>query len=294
MTAGLYTARAHLNTVLLEDGVPSGQASVAESIENYPGFPDGVSGQELIEKFVRQARRFDLEIRQGTRAEKVESLYERKLITSGDKKFSTSALIIASGAQWNKLGIPGEEKFANKGVSYCATCDGAFFENMNVAVIGGGDTAIEDALYLSKIVSEVFVIHRRDKLRAQKILQERAVNNPKIKFLWNTVPKEIKGRELVETLILEDIRDLIKKELPVSAVFIAVGQRPNSDCIRGLVEMDETGYIITDNNCETSVPGIFAAGDVRKKDLRQISTAVGDGAVAAFGSERYLEEMKMA
>lgn len=293
LTAGLYAARAHLKTILLEATVPSGQTSMAESIENYPGFPAGISGQELIERFTQQAKRFNLEIRQYTKAEKIEIAEGRKIVTSGDNKFSASALIIASGAKFNKLGIPGEEEFSNKGVSYCATCDGAFFEDLNVAVIGGGDTAIEDALYLSKIVSEVIVIHRRDKLRAQKILQERALHNPKIKFAWNKVPKEIKGGELVEMLILEDTKDAMEEELQVSAVFIAVGQRPNSDCIRGLVEVDDTGYIITNNNCSTSVPGIFAAGDVRKKTLRQISTAVGDGAAAAFEAEGYIEAQKI-
>jgi thioredoxin reductase (NADPH) len=293
LTAGLYARRAHLETILLEATVPSGQTSMAGSIENYPGFPAGISGQELIALFAQQAKRFDLEIRQYTRAEKIEMANGKKIVMSGDNKFSASALIIASGAKYNRLGIPGEEKFANKGVSYCATCDGTLFEDLHVAVIGGGDTAIEEALYLSNIAAEVVVIHRRDRLRAQKTLQERAFHNPKIKFVWNRVPKEIKGGELVETLILENVKEPMEEELPVSAVFIAVGQRPNADYIQGLAEVDDAGYIITDHNCSTSVPGVFAAGDVRKKTLRQISTAVGDGAVAAFEAERYIEAQKV-
>jgi thioredoxin reductase (NADPH) len=266
---------------------------MADSIENYPGFPEGISGQELIKRFAQQATKFNLEISHYTGVKKVELAGGKKVAMAGEIKYSTSALIIAGGAQWSKLGILGEEEFANRGVSYCATCDGAFFEDQDVAVVGGGDTAVEDALYLAKIASNVFVIHRRDKLRAQKILQERAFNNTKIKFVWNSVPKEIKGEGSIDTLVLENVNDSERKELPVSAVFIAAGQRPNSDYVRGLVDMDQAGYIITDHNCATSVPGIFAAGDVRKKDLRQIATAVGDGAVAACGVERYLEEVKM-
>jgi thioredoxin reductase (NADPH) len=290
LTAGLYASRAHLKTALVESLIPSGQAAMAESIENYPGFPDGISGQELIERFTQQAAKFGLEILQYTKVDKVELADERKLIIAGDKSLSTSALVIASGAKWNKLGIPGEEEFANRGVSYCATCDGSFFEDKDVAVVGGGDTAIADALYLAKMVNKVFVIHRRDALRAQKILQERAFHNPKIIFLWNTVPREIKGNGMVESVILENVKTTEMRELLVAGVFMAVGQKPNVDFAYGLIETDDEGYIVTDQNCATSMPGIFAAGDVRRKGLRQISTAVGDGAVAAFAAEQYLEE----
>ncbi|MFA4835237.1 MAG: thioredoxin-disulfide reductase [Dehalococcoidia bacterium] len=289
LTAGLYTARAHLHTVLLEAKIPSGQMAMAETIENYPGFPDGIPGVELVDRFTKQAMRFGLQILQYTNVEGVELRDGRKIVTARERKFSAAALIVASGVRWNKLGVPGEVQLANRGVSYCATCDGAFFEDLDVAVIGGGDTAVEDALYLAKIARKVFLIHRRDQLRAQKILQNRALKNHKIETLWSTVLREIRGEDLVESVVLENLKDSSTQELGVSGVFIAVGQRPNVNYLRGLVDMDKAGYIVTDENCATSVPGIFAPGDVRKKALRQISTAVGDGALAAFGAERYIE-----
>jgi thioredoxin reductase (NADPH) len=289
LTAGLYASRAHLKTVLLESMIPSGQAYMAERIDNYPGFPDGIAGRELIERFTRQATRFGLEIQQFTSVDKVEATGEKKVVHSGEKRFSASALIIATGAQWQKLGIPGEEEFIGKGISYCATCDGAFFKDQEVAVVGGGDTALEDALYLSRLARKVYVIHRRDQLRAQKILQRKALEEPKIEFVWHTVVKEIKGEGVVKTILLENLKDAKQKELAVSGAFIAVGQRPNTDLVCGVIELDDMGYIITDQNCATSAAGIFAAGDVRKKGLRQISTAVGDGALAAAAAERYIE-----
>lgn len=289
LTAGLYASRAHLKTILLESMIPSGQAYMAERIENYPGFPDGISGRELIERFTQQATRFGLDIQQFTTVDKVELAREKRTVTAGDKKLSASALIIATGAQWNKLGVVGEEEFTGKGISYCATCDGAFFKDQEVAVVGGGDTALEDALYLSRLARKVYVIHRRAQLRAQKILQRKALGEPKIEFIWDTVVTEITGEDAVKTLLLENVKDAKQKELAVSGVFIAVGQRPNTDFVRDVVELDDKDYVITDQDCATSVTGIFAAGDVRKKGLRQISTAVGDGALAAAAAERYIE-----
>ena len=289
LTAGLYASRAHLKTILLEAMIPSGQAYMTERIENYPGFPDGISGRELIERFAKQATKFGLEIQQFTKVDSVALDGGKKVVTAGEKKFSASALIIATGAQANKVGIPGEEEFTGKGVSYCATCDGAFFKDQNVAVVGGGDTALEDALYLSRLARKVFVIHRRDQLRAQKVLQDRAMNNDTIEIIWNTVPKAITGEGTEKIFLLENVKDATKRELAVSGVFIAVGQSPNTDFVRGVVELDNKGYIITDHDCATSVPGIFAAGDVRQKGLRQISTAVGDGALAVAAVEKYIE-----
>jgi thioredoxin reductase (NADPH) len=289
LTAGLYASRAQLKTVLLESMIPSGQAYMTERIENYPGFPDGIAGRELIERFTRQATRFGLEIQQFTAVDRVELAGEKRVVRAGEKRFSASALIIATGAQWKKLGVPGEEELIGRGVSYCATCDGAFFKDQEVAVVGGGDTALEDALYLSRLARKVYVIHRRDQLRAQKILQQKASQEPAIEFVWNTVVKEIKGQGVVKNILLEDRKDAKQKELSVSGVFIAVGQRPNADLCRGVVELDENGYIITDQNCATSIAGIFAAGDVRQKGCRQISTAVGDGAMAAAAAERYIQ-----
>lgn len=290
LTAGIYASRGHLKTILLESMIPSGQAYMAEKIENYPGFPDGVSGRELIERFTQQASRFGLDIQQFTAVDKVEVTSEKRTVSAGDKKFSAPALIIATGAKWNQLGIPGEEEFSGKGISYCATCDGAFFKDQEVAVVGGGDTAIEDALYLSRLTRKVYVIHRRDQLRAQKILQRKALEEPTIEFIWDTVVREIRGEDTVKTLLLENVKDATQTEVAVNGVFIAVGQRPNTDFVQGLIELDDKGYIITDQNCATTVAGIFAAGDVRQKSLRQISTAVGDGALAASTAERYIEE----
>jgi thioredoxin reductase (NADPH) len=288
LTAGLNASRAHLKTILLEAMIPSGQAYMAERIENYPGFPDGISGRELIERFVQQATAFGLEIHQFNKVETVEVAERALVVSAGGEKISAVALIIASGAQANTLGIPGEHVFAGKGISYCATCDGAFFKDQEVAVAGGGDTALEDALYLSRLARKVYVIHRRDQLRAQKILQERALQNPTIEIIWDTVIKEIKGEGVVKTITIENGKDGTKRDLSVNGVFIAVGQRPNTDFVQGIVTLDSQGYIITDDDGATSVAGIFAAGDVRKKGLRQITTAVGDGALAAAAAERYI------
>jgi thioredoxin reductase (NADPH) len=288
LTAGLYASRAHLKTVLLEAMIPSGQAYMAERIENYPGFPDGISGRELIERFVQQATAFGLEIRQFNKVETVEVAGRAITVSAGGEKISAAALIIASGAQANTLGIPGERTFVGKGISYCATCDGAFFKDQEVAVVGGGDTALEDALYLSRLARKVYVIHRRDQLRAQKILQARVLQNPTIEIIWDTVIKEIKGAEVVKTITVENSKDGTKRDLSVNGVFIAVGQRPNTDFVQGIVTLDGQGYIITDDDGATSVAGIFAAGDVKKKGLRQITTAVGDGALAAAAAERYI------
>jgi thioredoxin reductase (NADPH) len=289
LTAGLYASRAHLKAILLEAMIPSGQAYLAERIENYPGFPEGISGRELIERFVQQATVFGLEILQFTAVDKVTLEKEKKVITAGERRFSASALIIASGAQANKVGIPGEEEFTGKGTSYCATCDGAFFKEQEVAVVGGGDTALEDALYLSRLCRKVYVIHRRDQLRAQKVLQNRVLKNPTIEMIWDTVPKEITGEGVVKGIIIENLKNAARRELVVNGVFIAIGQRPNTAFVRGVVALDDMGYIITDHDGATSAAGIFAAGDVRKKGLRQITTAVGDGALAAAAAERYIE-----
>jgi len=289
LTAGIYASRAHLKTILLESMIPSGQAYMAEKIENYPGFPDGISGRELIERFTQQASRFGLDIQRFTAVDKVEVTKDTRTVIAGDKKFSAPALIITSGAKYHTLGISGEEEFSGKGISYCATCDGAFFKDQDVTVVGGGDAALEDVLYLSRLTRKVYVIHRRDQLRAQKILQRKALEEPTIEFIWDTVVREITGGDAVKTLLLENGRDSKQKELAVSGVFIAVGQSPNTDFVRDVVELDDKGYIITDQDCATAEAGIFAAGDVRQKGLRQISTAVGDGALAVAAVERYIE-----
>ncbi len=288
LTAGLYAARARLNVLLVERTAVGGQVLLTHWIENYPGFPEGISGFELIEKMKEQAVKFGLEIetKEISDIKKENNLFYLK---SGDEELKAKAVIIATGAQSNKLGVEGEEKFTGRGVSYCATCDGPFFRDQEVAVVGGGDSAIEEAIFLTKFAKKVYVIHRRDALRATKILQERAFNNPKIEIIWDTVVDEIQGEEKVKNLKLRNVKDNSVKDLAVGGTFIFVGIKPNTEFLKDTLEMDPAGFIITDEYMETSLPGVFAAGDVRKKRLRQVSTSVGDGALAAFSVQIYLE-----
>ena len=289
MTAGLYTTRSRLNTLLIELSLFGGQMTTTELVENYPGFPDGINGSDLSQLMEKQAKRFGLEtIHQEVLEVKLEG--GQKIVRTNESNYCTEALIISSGTEYRKLGIPGEEAFIGKGVSFCATCDGAFFRDSRVVVVGGGDSALTEALFLTKFASEVTIIHRRDALRATKIYQERTSANPKIKFLWNSVIQEIKGGKVVQSILVKNIKTNKVEELQTEGVFLFVGILPKTQFLKGLVQMDEGGYILTNEKCETSVKGIFAAGDCRKKLLRQITTAVGDGATAAFAAEKYLEE----
>lgn len=290
LTAGLYAARAKLRALLLENMVPGGQTASTSMVENYPGFPDGISGLDLAQAMERQAKRFGLEIING----EVEQLASRGHlweVKQEGKKFIAKALIVATGLKPVKLGIPGEEKLKGRGVSYCATCDGPFFRGQDIGVIGGGDSAVDEALYLTRFARVVYLIHRRNALRAEKILQERAFQNEKIKILWNTVVTEVLGETGVEELKLKNLNTQEKQALKVSGVFFYVGLKPNTEFLKGVVSLDEQGYVITDASMATSAPGIYAAGDVRQKLLRQVSTAVGDGATAAFAVERYVESL---
>lgn len=287
LTAALYGARGGLDTVVLEMGAPGGQAGLTDRIENYPGFPEGINGMELAMKFAEQARRFGARIEMTT-VQGVELNGEIKKAFTGSGEFTARAVIIASGAHPRPLGVPGEEEFRGRGVSYCATCDGAFFRDKKVAVVGGGDSAVEEALFLTRFASQVTIIHRRDALRATKVLQERARDNPKISFCWNTVVTRIKGEEKVGSLELKDVNSGATREEAFDGVFIFIGLEPNTGFLKGTLTLDSQGYIVTRENLATSIPGVFAAGDVRAKDFRQVSTAVGDGAVAAMAAERYL------
>ncbi len=289
LTAGLYTSRARLRTLLIELGVFGGQICTTEIIENYPGFPNGISGSELGQLMEEQAKKFGLETVQEEAIE-VKIAGDRKVIKTHESEYFADAVIISTGTEYRKLGVPGEEEFIGKGVSFCATCDGAFFTDSSIVVVGGGDSALTEALFLTKFAKEVTIIHRRDALRATKIYQERAFANPKIKFLWNSVVQEIRGDKMVRSILVRNVKNNEVKELPVEGVFLFVGIAPRTQFLKGLVEMDEGGYILTNENGETNVKGIFAAGDCRKKLLRQISTAVGDGATAAFAVEKFLEE----
>ncbi|RLB86627.1 MAG: thioredoxin-disulfide reductase [Deltaproteobacteria bacterium] len=291
LTAGMYAARARLNVVLFERMAPGGQVLLTDIIENYPGFPDGISGFELMDRMRKQAEKFGLTI-ENREVLSFKFDHELKTVVTDKGEEQAQAVILASGANPRKLGIPGEELLTGKGVSYCATCDGPFYRDLEVAVIGGGDTAVEEALFLTKFATRVYLIHRRDQLRATKILQERVMENDKVKIIWNTVPLEILGDKAVEAIELKNVKTSEQSTLKIQGVFIFIGYEPNTQALQGLIELDELGFIKTNAIMETSVPGVFAAGDIRSKNLRQISTAVGEGATAAFSAEKYLENSK--
>jgi len=290
LTAGLYNARARLNVLLLERLAPGGQVLTTDSVENYPGFPDGISGFELMDRMKVQAEKFGLKI-QSDEGTKLELAADRKVVVTPGGSLETKAIILCCGATWRKLGIKGEDQLMGKGVSFCATCDGPFYRNQEVAVIGGGDTAVEEAIFLTRFVSKVHLVHRRDRLRAAKVLQERAMSHEKIEFIWDSVPVKILGDKGVEGIELKNVKTqgVIRKN--VQGVFVFIGTLPNTDIVKGLIRLDENGFVVTDDHMQTSVPGVFAAGDIRSKLFRQISTAVGEGATASFAVEKYLENL---
>ncbi len=289
LTAGLYASRARLTTLLLEKSALGGQVIKTERIENYPGFVSSISGFELIHNLEEQAKGFGLTITSAA-AESITPINGRLIqVASSEGEFRTRSLIIATGSEPRLLGAAGEERLTGRGVSYCATCDGAFFREKEVAVVGGGDAAIEEALFLSRLARKVHIIHRRDQLRAVQILQERARAEGKISFVWNTVVEEILGDARVSGLRLKNLKDGTASTLTVDGVFIYVGLRPNTGWLAGLMPLTDDGLIVTNDLMETTLPGVFAAGDVRKKLLRQITTAVGDGATAAFAAEKYVQ-----
>lgn len=288
LAAGLYAARAKLAVILLEKMMPGGQAFSTEHIENYPGFPEGVAGPELTSKMEEQAKRFGLEIVSAEVQDLIPGDKEHQIITASEK-YTARAVIIASGAEPSKLQVPGESEFHGRGVSYCATCDGAFYRDREVVVIGGGDAAVEEAIYLTKFAKKVSIVHRRDSFRATRVLQERAFSNEKINVIWNTQLQGIYGKDTVEYVTLQNKTNGETTDLPTNGVFMYVGTKPANEYLKGLVKVDERGYIITDENMATNVPGIFAAGDVRKKLLRQVITAVADGAIAAVAAEKIID-----
>lgn len=290
LTAALYTARGGLKTLILEKSMPGGQAALTDTIENYPGFPEGISGPELMQKFMEQATKVGAEFKTEA-ATAVDLSGKVKTITTANGEFKGKSVIVATGAQARKLEVPGEDRFTGRGVSYCATCDGAFFRDKRVAVVGGGDSAVEEAIFLTKFASEVLLIHRRDQLRAATILQKRAEKNEKIKFVFDTVVEEIEGDQGVTGLKLTNVKTGEAYTEELQGVFIFVGTVPNTEFLKGEIELDTIGYIPTRSHLKTSVPGVFAAGDVREKFLRQVSTAVGDGADAAMAVEHYLAEL---
>ena len=295
LTAGLYACRARMKTLLVEKGLCGGQILTADTIENFPGFPDGIKGPELAEWMTKQAERFGIEIKTA----EVNSVNPQKgergnfrLDLDENNKIEALSLVIATGAKWNLLNIPGEKELAGRGVSYCATCDGPLFRNKDVVVVGGGDTAVEDALFLTKFADKVTVVHRRDRLRAARILQERALANKKIELCLKSVAAEVVGKNKVEGLKIKDVFTDKERVIKADGVFVLIGMTPNSDIVKGLVKLCPKGYVITDDEMRTSAEGIFACGDVRLKLLRQVVTAAGDGAIAATSAEQYVERLK--
>ncbi len=289
LSAGIYAARGGLKTVIFEGKIFGGQIVTSYEVENYPGFSKGISGMDLIDNFMKQAEKFDVETNyDGVTCINDEIECKSVNLTNGNC-VKTKTIIIASGASANKLGCPGEKKFSGKGVSYCATCDGAFFKNKVVAVIGGGDSAIEEALYLSNLAKKVYIIHRRDQLRATKILDKRAKENKSIEFILDTVVKEIQGDKLVNGLLVENVKTKKKDRIDVDGVFIYVGLTPNTEFVKDLIKLDENGCILTNEEMETNIEGVYAAGDVRSKSLKQVVTAASDGAIAANNAQKYIE-----
>lgn len=291
LTAGIYGARSGLATVILERMAPGGQAATTFRIDNYPGFPDGIEGPALTMAMEEQARRFGAEITmsdvysvvQGTEAGKAAFT----LHTSGGQ-VRARAVVVAAGTRERPLGVPGEKELRGRGVSYCATCDGAFFRDKRIIVVGGGDSAITESIFLSRIASRVTVVHRRDSLRANKHLQDMAMSDQKIGFVWDSVVTAITGKDKVESVTVRNVKSGKESSLEADGVFVYIGFLPNTAFLKGTLDLDSAGYIIVDNMLRTSVPGIFAAGDSRVKELRQVVTAAADGAVAAVSAERYL------
>jgi len=289
LSAGIYAARNKLNTLLIEKALMGGLAAYAEVIENYPGFPDGIGGMELGDLMLKQAQKFGLK----TLTAEVSGLEIRgsqKIVKTSEGDLMAKAVIVALGSDRINMDVPGEKEFVGRGVSYCATCDAAFFRDQPVAVVGGGNSAISEALHLAKFASRVNVIHRRDKWRATPVFVDKAQSEPKINFILNTTVDAIEGQDKVEDLKLNNVLTGQKSTLPVSGVFVSIGQRPNTNFVKGLLPLDSNGYIITNEKMETAIPGVLAAGDIRSNSIRQTISAAGDGAVAAIYADRYIGE----
>ncbi|MBF4501235.1 thioredoxin-disulfide reductase [Savagea sp. SN6] len=291
MTAAVYASRANLSTVMIERGMPGGQMATTDAIENYPAF-ESILGPELSTKMFEHAQKFGAKYEYGD-VDKVVDHGDLKEVIVGEKSYKAYAVIVATGAEYRKLGSPGEEELTGRGVSYCAVCDGAFFQGREIVVIGGGDSAVEEGMYLTRFADKVTIIHRRDELRAQKIIQDRAFANEKIEFLWNKQVKSVNEKDgKIGSVTLIDTQDGSESEFDTEGMFVYVGMDPLTDAVKDLGITNENGYILTNEDMETAVPGIFAAGDVREKMLRQIVTATGDGSIAAQAVQKYIEDLK--
>jgi thioredoxin reductase (NADPH) len=289
LTAALYTSRAKLSTLLLEKLTPGGQIALTDLVENYPGFPEGVTGTEISQRMEEQAKRYGTEVvyDEVTGIEKKDGRF--LVHRNGGEVLETRSVIVASGASYRNLGVPGERALTGKGVSYCATCDGAFFKEKELVIVGGGDSAMQEGLFLTRFATKLTVIHRRDKLRASPILQERALQHPKIKFIWNTVVTEVAGEKKVERVKLKQVETGAVQDFKTDGVFVFIGHDPNTGFLKGLVELDEKGYVKSGKNLETSVPGIFVCGEVRAGAVKQLVSCCGEGCEAALACQEYLE-----
>jgi len=288
LSAAIYALRSGLNIILVEKMILGGMASTTFQIDNYPGFPEGVSGMELSNRLQEQVKRLGLEVVWSS-AITVKKEKETFSVVLDSKVLTSKAVIVGTGTESAKLNIPGEAELRGKGVSYCATCDGPFYKDKNIMVIGGGNSAIEEALFLTRYARKISIVHRRDKLRADKILAERAMNDPKIYFFWHCTVEAIKGEQKVSEVLLNDLKNNKKINVPIDGLFVYIGSKPNSDLVKDLVKLDKNGYIQTDEEMATSCKGIFAIGDVRVKTLRQIVTACADGAIAAESARKFIE-----
>lgn len=293
LSAAIYTTRGACTTAIVDTSMLGGQPTNYLELENYPGF-GLVDGFDLMEKFEQHVDKFGAQKFPMQEIESINLISKMKTITTKEAVFKAKSVIIATGAQPAKLGIPGEKEFTGRGVSYCAVCDGAFYKEKTVAVVGGGNAAIEEAMYLTKFANKVYIIHRRDALRADKIVQERAFKNEKIEFIFDTVSKEVLGENMVNTLVIENVKTKKISNLQVDGVFPYIGFSPNVETFNGQLKQDEAGFIITDETMETSIPGVFAVGDVRKTPLRQVITAASDGAVGAVYAVKYVEKFEEA
>ncbi len=293
LTAALYAARAKLDTIVIEKVVPGGQILVTDWIENYPGFPDGLTGADLIQKMTEQVARFDVPITSDEVLSVEKNADHIIRVKLSGRDLTTKAVVVATGASPRKLGVPGEEEFYGRGVSACATCDAPFFKNRVVAAVGGGDTAVQEALFLTRFVKKVYLIHRRDELRAARLLQERIFANDKVEMVWDSVVTSINGSVAgVTGVSVRNVKTGTEFELKVDGCFLWVGTTPNTGFIKDVVACDDAGFILVNSRMETSVPGIYAAGDVRNTPLRQVATAVGDSAIATVGASHYIEGLE--
>ena len=290
LTAALYAGRARMKTLMLEKATAGGQAATTDIIENYPGFPEGIGGFELTELMKRQAIQFGALMEEIKPVTEIKIKGNMKIVQTESGDFQARTVIIASGSEPRTLGVPGEAEFRGRGVSYCATCDGAFYKDRKVAVIGGGNAAVEEALFLTKFASTVYIVHRRDELRADKIVQERAVANERIEIFWDAYLKKVLGDNKVEEIVIENKNTGERSSIEVDGVFFYIGTVPNTGFAEGLIDLDDREFIITDKTLQTSVPGIFACGDCRANQLKQVIAAAGEGALAAVQAEKYIQE----